>query len=67
LGSGYVSEAPHGRQVVAAARRQLAPLGLFGKGRSRVWLGDRLWYPGDDLSFDLGSRVEEFHPYESES
>ena len=36
-------------------------------GRSRVWLGDRFCYPGDDLSFDLGFRVEEFHPYESES
>ena len=25
-----------------------------------------LWYPGEHPSFDLGDRVEDFHPYESE-
>jgi HPt (histidine-containing phosphotransfer) domain-containing protein len=89
-----VSESIHGRQIAAAARQHLAPLGFFRKGRSRTWLGDRSWYlvvvefqpsgfsqgsylntgacflwrAGEPhLSFDLGDRVENFHPYENES
>jgi hypothetical protein len=32
------------KQLAAAARRYLAPLGLTRKGRSRTWLDDQSWF-----------------------
>jgi hypothetical protein len=37
-------EEPHSKLIAAAAKRQLAPLGLTRKGRSRTWLDDRGWF-----------------------
>lgn len=35
---------PHSKIIADAAKRNLAPIGLSRKGRSRVWLDDRGWY-----------------------
>src|SRR5256885_11111558 len=37
---------PHSKLITAAAREILRPLGLFQKGRSRVWLDDQGWWLG---------------------
>jgi hypothetical protein len=34
----------HSKIVADAAKRNLSPIGLTRKGRSRVWLDDRGWY-----------------------
>jgi len=34
----------HSKIIADAAKRNLAPIGLTRKGRSRVWLDDRGWY-----------------------
>jgi hypothetical protein len=35
---------PHIQMIADAAKRNLAPMGLIRKGRSRTWLDDRGWY-----------------------
>jgi hypothetical protein len=37
-------QSPHLKIIADAAKRNLAPMGLTRKGRSRVWLDDRGWY-----------------------
>jgi hypothetical protein len=39
-----MAEHPHSKQLAAAARRHLAPIGLTRKGRSRTWLDDQKWF-----------------------
>jgi hypothetical protein len=34
----------HSLLITRAARRNLRPLGLFQKGRSRIWLADQRWW-----------------------
>jgi hypothetical protein len=84
--------AAHNKLIAAAARTHLRPFGCTQKGRSRLWLLDRVWFvslvefqpssfgkglflnvgahflwtQADELSFDLGYRVEEFSEYESD-
>jgi hypothetical protein len=36
----------HSKQLTEAARRILRPMGLFQKGRSRIWLDDHCWWLG---------------------
>jgi hypothetical protein len=83
---------PHVQMIASAAKRNLAPMGLIRKGRSRTWLDDRGWYVtvvefqpsgfskgsylnvgahflwrwSGHLSFDLGYRINEYIPFETE-
>jgi len=36
----------HSRLIAEEARRILRPLGMMQKGRSRIWLDDRIWWVG---------------------
>lgn len=36
----------HNQEIAAAAKRVLAPVGCFRKGRSRIWLADHGWWLG---------------------
>jgi len=37
-------QSPHTKIIADAAKRNLSPIGLTRKGRSRIWLDDRGWY-----------------------
>jgi hypothetical protein len=39
-----MAEHTHSKQIAAAGRRYLIPLGLSRKGRSRIWLDDQRWF-----------------------
>lgn len=38
------TDSEHGKIITQAAREVLAPMGLFRKGQSRVWLDDNDWF-----------------------